>query len=272
MNKLNRIPVFLILTMFLMLVSCEDVIKLDLTNSPSRTVIEATLNASKGECIVQVSKSLDFYQTDSFAKVEKATVQLVNGTGAVQILPELSPGLYSAGNISVSPGEVFHLNVIVSGSEQYSAQTKAPDAVVLDSLKVIPGNVDPRPGSTPRYLLDLKWKDPAGVTDFYRFKVTTNGKPHTGSMNISNDKLFNGTEVDMPLNRYRFELGDTVRFEFQAIDSISYSYYSQINDMARPSFVAATPYNPIGNFDNGALGYFGIYYSDIRDLIISIRK
>lgn len=272
MNKLNSILFFLILALFLVLASCEDVIKLDLKNSPSRTVIEATLNASKGKCLVQVSKSLDFYQTDSFARVEKATVQLINGSGAVKTLPELSPGVYSAGNLSVSPGEVFHLNVMVSASEQYSAQTKAPDAVVLDSLKVIPGIGDPRPGSTPRYLLDLKWKDPAAFANFYRFKVTTNGKPHTGNFTISNDKLFNGTEVDMPLNRYRFELGDTVHFEFQAIDSVSFSYYSQINDMARPSFVAATPYNPIGNFDNNALGYFGIYYSDIRDLIISIRR
>jgi len=111
-----------------------------------------------------------------------------------------------------------------------------------------------------------------GIADFYRFKVTTNGKPHSGSSNIANDKQFDGTGVDMTLYRYDFELGDTVRLEFQSIDSLSYSYYSQINDMARPSFVSATPYNPIGNFDNGAVGYFGIYWFDVRDLIISTRR
>ena len=115
MNKMKtqRLPVFLILALIYFLTACEDVIKLDLTNSPSRTVIEATINASKGECTVQVSKSVDFYQTDSFARVEKATVQLVSGTGAVQNLPELSPGTYWAGNLFVSPEEVFHLNVMM---------------------------------------------------------------------------------------------------------------------------------------------------------------
>jgi len=272
MKKLNRIPVFLLLTLIFFLASCEDVIRLNLKNSAARTVIEATLNASRGECTVIVTKSLDFYQTDSFAKVERATVELVNGKGTVQLLPEVSPGIYMVGNLMVNAGEIFGLNVIVSPAEQYNAQTKASENVHLDSLKVIPGQVDPRPGSKPRFLLDLKWKDPAREANYYRFKVTTNGKPHTGSMTITNDKLFNGTEVDMPLNRYRFELGDTVRLEFQAIDSVSYSYFSQVNDMERPSFVAATPYNPLGNFDNGALGYFGIYYSDIRDLIISNKK
>ncbi|MCX6223430.1 MAG: DUF4249 domain-containing protein [Bacteroidia bacterium] len=270
MTKLNSLPVFLILSLAIILASCEDVIKLDLKNSPSRTVIEATLNVSKGECMVQVTKSLDFYQIDSFVKVERATVELVNGSGAVQTLPEVSPGTYFAGNLFVSPGEIFRLNINGSDGQKYSAQTKAPEDVLLDSLKVVPGFDDPHPGSSPRYLLNLKWKDPVAVANFYRFKVTTNGKPHSGSFSITNDKFFNGTEVDMPLNRYHFEIGDTVRLEFQSIDSLSYSYYSQINDMARPSFVAATPYNPVGNFDNGALGYFGIYYSDVRDLIISI--
>jgi hypothetical protein len=272
MMKINKLSVLLIFSLLFVLVSCEDVIQLNLKNSAPRTVIEATLNATRGECEVQLTKSLNFYQTDNFVNIEGAAVELVNGSGVVQSLSAVSPGIYSAGNLTVSPGEVFQLNVIISPEEHYTAQTKVPEAVFLDSLKVVPGFGDPRQGAKQIYLMDPKWKDPARIANFYRFKVTTNGKPHTGSFTITTDKPFDGTEVDMPLYRYRLELGDTVRLEFQSIDSLSYSYYNQINDMARPSFVAATPYNPIGNFDNGALGYFGIYYSDIRDLIISIRR
>lgn len=270
--KINKLPVLLILSLLLVLASCEDVIQLNLKNSIPRTVIEATLNATRGECEVQLTKTLGFYQTNHFVNLEGAMVELVNGSGTVQSLSEVSPGIYSAGNLIVSPGEMFRLNVIISLEEHYTAQTKAPEVVFLDSLKVVPGFGDPRPGAKPIYLVDPKWKDPARIANFYRFKVITNGKPHSGSFTITTDKTFDGSEVDMPLYRYRLELGDTVRFEFQSIDSVSYSYYNQINDMAVPSFVAATPYNPIGNFDNGALGYFGIYCSDIRDLIISIRK
>jgi hypothetical protein len=272
MIKTSRLPVFLIVTLLFAFASCEDVIKLDLKDSTARIIIEATINASRGECIVQVTKSLNFYQADTFVKIERATVELINGSGAMQTLTEIKPGYYFVDNLSVNPGEVFHLMVNTPAGEQFSAQTNTPDDVVLDSVKIIPGFSDPHSGSKHRYLLDLKWTDPAEIADFYRFKITTNGEPHNGSFTITNDKQFNGLEAEMPLYGYRFSIGDTVRLEFQAIDSLSYSYYKQINDMARPSFVAATPYNPVGNFDNGALGYFGIYWSDIRDMIISLGR
>jgi hypothetical protein len=268
MKKSNSLPVFLILSLLFILTSCEEVIRLELKNAEPRVVIDATLNAGKGECMVQVSKSLGFYQNDSIIRLEGVTVELVKGSGTALSLAETSPGVYSVTGLTVNPGEVYRVNVILSPEERYSAQTKTPEAIFLDSLKVVRGFGDPRPTSPPIYLIKPKWKDPAGVANFYRFKVTTNGRPQSGSLTITNDEPFDGTVVDMPLYRYGFAIGDTVRLEFQSIDSLSYSYFTQINDMARPSFVSATPYNPVGNFDNGALGYFGIYWSEVRDLII----
>jgi hypothetical protein len=272
MKKLNIIPVFLILIAGFFLAGCEEVIHLELKNSKPRMVIDATLNATSGECKVLMTKTLDFYQTDSFVKVEGAKVELVNSDGSALELSEVAPGAYRADNLAVMAGEVYKLNIVVSPDETYSAEAKVPAQIFLDSLKVVRGFGDPRPTAPPIYLLNPKWKDPYGMPNFYRFKVTKNGKEGSGSFAITNDEPFDGTEVDMPLYRFSFELGDTVRLEFQSIDSISYSYFNQINDMARPSFVSATPYNPIGNFDNSALGYFGIFYTEVRDLIIVPRK
>lgn len=154
----------------------------------------------------------------------------------------------------------------------FSAKTEIPVRVSLDSLKVVRGFEGPGPTSPPVFLLNPKWKDPAGVVNYYRFKVTKNGTVINGSFSIYNDQPFDGNEVDMPLDQFDFQIGDTVSLEFQCIDSISHSYYDQINDMAMPGFVSATPYNPIGNFDNGALGYFGIYYSEVWDTIIAAGR
>lgn len=272
MMKTFRIPAFLTLALLIILASCEDVIILDLKNSEHRLVIDAALNATRGECVVQVTQSLDFYQADTFSRIGGALVELVNGSGVARSLAEVRPGVYSAGNLKIIAGEDLLLNVTLSPDEKYSARTQAPEPVTLDSLKVVRGFGDPRPTSPPVYLINPKWKDPAGTANYYRFKVTRNGKARRGSFHITNDDQFDGTEVDMPLYWYDFELGDTVRLEFQSIDSTSYAYFNQINDMARPSFVSATPYNPIGNFNNGALGYFGIYWSEMRNLIITSGK
>jgi hypothetical protein len=270
--KINNISLFLTLGLLVLLASCEEVIQLDLKNVASKMVIDGTINSTTGECRVVVTKSLDFYQTDSFAKIPGATVDLVNGDGEVQNLPEIANGVYFVTGLSISPGEVFTLNVKMSADEQYTARAIVPEPVLLDSLKIARGFGDPRPTSPPVYVINPKWQDPAGRANYYRFKVIKNGKSRSGSFNITSDEQFDGTVVDMPLYQYYFEIGDTVQLEFQTIDSVSYSYFSQVNDMARPSFVSATPYNPIGNFDNGALGYFGIFHSEIRNTIITTGK
>ncbi|MCX6225317.1 MAG: DUF4249 domain-containing protein [Bacteroidia bacterium] len=271
MKRLNRLPALIILSLLLILTSCEEVIKLDLKNSAPRMVIDATLDASAGKCLVRLSRSLDFYQTDTAVSLMGATVDLISGSGGITELAEISPGVYSASNIAVASEEVFRIEVMVTADERYTAWSKTPESVKLDSLKVVTGISDPGPTSPPIFLVKPKWKDPAGVANYYRFKVTTKGKPQTG-FTITNDEPFDGTEVDMQLSDFEFAFGDTVRFEFVSIDSVSYSYFSQVNDMALPGFVSATPYNPIGNFDNGALGYFGIYYSEVWDTIIAAGR
>jgi hypothetical protein len=266
--RLKIFPLYLVLPFLVVLTACEDVIHLDLKNAEPRMVIDASLNATKGECTVQVTKSLDFYQTDSFQRIERAKVELISGTGGATVLTEITPGVYFAGNIKVAADEGLKLIVEISTDEKYEASARVPVAVSLDSVKIVRGFGDPRPTSPPIYLVNPVWNDPAGIANYYRFKVTKNGRLRNGSFSITNDEPFDGTRVDMPLYRYDFSIGDTVQLEFQSIDSVSYSYYNQINDMARPSFVSATPYNPVGNFDKSALGYFGVYWSDIRDMMV----
>ncbi len=272
MMKFIKIPIFFSFALVVLLTSCEEVIVLDLKDSASRTIIEATLNASTRECVVKATRSTGFYSVLQYENIEGATIELINGAGTSTRLTETGAGIYSAGNVEVSPGEIFQVKLTIAPDEQYLATSKAPSPVYLDSLKIVRGFGDPRPTSPPIYLIKPIWQDPAGIPNYYRFKVTTNGKPQSGSFTITGDEQFDGTVVDLPLYRYSFSLGDTVQLEFMNIDSVSYAYFNQINDMARPSFVSATPYNPIGNFDNGALGYFGIFFAEKKDLIVSVGR
>ncbi len=269
--KFNYISILMFIGVVAALASCEEVIQLELKNTQPVTVIEATLNATTGECKVEATHSAGFYDTN-FTRIKGATVKLTTGSGMERILTEVGPGVYLARSLKPVPDEIFSLTLTDSAGNIFTATSSVPHPVFLDSLKVVRGFGDPRPDAEPIFLINPKWQDPPGVSNYYRFKVTKNGKLRQGSFNITSDEAFDGTEVDIPLYRYSFDLGDTVRLEFQTIDSVSHAYFSQVNDMARPSFVSATPYNPIGNFDNGALGYFGIYCSEIRDTIVSIRR
>ncbi len=261
-------PIYLIFALVISLASCEEVIHLELKNSPTRVVIDATLNASLGECRVLVTNTLDFYQQDSIAKIVGAKVELISNPGMNKTLTEINPGFHFANGLTVDPGDVLSVRVTLPSGDVFLAKAEVPVRVTLDSLLVIKGFEGPVANAPSVFLINPKWRDPAGIANYYRFKVSKNGKVLPGSLPVNDDKPFDGTEVHMPLDQYDFLIGDTVRMEFQCIDSTSYSYFSQINDMAMPGFVSATPYNPVGNFDNGALGYFGIYYSEVWDTII----
>jgi hypothetical protein len=272
MRKLNCLIIGICSAILGVLPSCEEVIQLDLKKSEPRTVIEASINATLRTCNVQVTKSLGFYQTDSVLNIEGAMVQLISSSSAAICLSPVGPGMYSAGNLTIIPGEVLRISVTISADEQYSAETKVPRPVFLDSLKVVPGIADPRLFGKVVYNISPKWKDPGGAANYYRFKITHNGIPHVGMSTITDDVTFDGMDIDYPLYWFAFDLKDTVRLEFQSMDSLSYRYYEQVNVMSLPSFVSATPYNPIGNFDNGALGFFGIYFVDIWDEILSVER
>jgi len=272
MKRLVKNPFCQIFALLIVLTSCEEVIHLELTDSPTRVVIDATLNASLGGCQVILSNTLGFYESDSITKISGAKVELISNSNLIIPLPEVKPGFYFANGLTVDAGEVLSLRVTLPSGDVFMAKTEVPVRVPLDRLLVIRGYGSPVPNSPPVFLINPQWKDPAGTTDYYRLKVSKNGKVIPGSFSINNDKPFNGSEVNMPLDKYVFQLGDTVRLEFQCIDSVSYAYFDQINDMAQPGFVSATPYNPIGNFDKGALGYFGIFYSEIWNTIMDGEK
>ena len=271
MFKIKNISLILIMGAGLFLASCEDVIQLDLKEATTRIVIDASLNASGGECQVALSRTLGFYAANSTDPVTGADVELIQASGSKIPLTEVKSGFYKVTGIHMDPGERLQMAVTISADEKYLAETVVPYPVFLDSLNLSRGIGDPRPGGTPVFLLRPEWKDPTGVDNYYRFKVVKNGELQSG-FNITSDRKVDGTVLEQPLFRYFLEPGDTVHLEFQSIDSVSYSYFNQINDMARPSFVAATPYNPIGNFDNGALGYFGAYFSEVRDLIVTLGR
>ena len=53
-----------------------------------------------------------------------------------------------------------------------------------------------------------------------------------------------------------------------SIDEATYKYYSDLASIQSSVFDATTPFNPKSNFDNDALGYFGIWYSDVKAIVV----
>ena len=243
----------------LVLSSCEDVIQLDLETTESQVVIEATLNASSQTATVLISRTNDFYENKEPDQVSGAIITLTSGKGITYKFSEASPGIYVAENVMVSSEEVFHIAVEVENT-LYEATTTVPSAANLKEITQSDFPTGPF-GDEGAILLSAIWDDPAGTENFYRIRTYVNNDFQANSYTLLTDNIRGDGEVITTSIQKRFDKNTTVTVELLSTDKAYYDYFFQVASLASEGANSSTPYNPIGNFSNDALGYFGIFYS-----------
>ena len=58
-----------------------------------------------------------------------------------------------------------------------------------------------------------------------------------------------------------FNAGNLYKIELLSMDKESFEYIQELSTIQSQGGGSSVPFNPQGNFNNDALGYFGIYYS-----------
>lgn len=266
---MNRSKYFFFFVLNLILFSsCEDVIELDLETTEPRLVIEATLDAGNQIATVLISQTNDFYDEDPINTVSDATVSLQSESGNIYQLQEDTAGKYTANNIGISTGELFTISVEVAG-EVYEASTRVPQPVVLEEIERLESFNNPLGDigdGTVR--LAANWNDPENIQNYYRIRAYIDDEFQSGIYTVLSDEFTgDGGPQSIPI-RYQFEENTTVSLELLSTDAQYFDYFFQLSTATGAGFGSTTPYNPQGNFSNGALGYFGIYYSSILSVAL----
>lgn len=253
----------LILTGFL--VACEDVIYVELNDTPPQLVIEGTISNLNGPYQVRLSKSTDFYNPNIYPPVTDAIVELSDDVGNSEILKGDSSGIYKSEIIRGEIGRHYTLKVNSEG-EDYSAVSYMKQVVNIDSLKVeyVPGAGFIDPG----YYIHCFFKDPPDTTNFYRIRAYVNGVMDE-AIYLSEDRFVDGNTIDYYLFFTTLQMGDTAYVELVSFEFDVYDYYSTLSDVVtfQGGGNPANPANPNSNLSNGALGYFGALAID-RDTLI----
>jgi hypothetical protein len=253
--------IYFLLSSLLLFSSCEDVINLDLDTVESQIVIEASLNAGSRTITVRISKTNDFYDNTEPEQISGAVIILQSETGETYTLSEDAPGHYTAGEIKINLDESFNLTVEVEGNI-YEAAAKVPSPTNLK--EVTPSDFPDGPfNDGGAILLSAVWDDPAGSKNFYRIRTYVNGTFQADGYTVLNDETRgDGEEITAPIQR-GFDENTTVMVELLSTDEAYYNYFFQVASLSGEGANATTPYNPAGNFSNGVLGYFGIYFTSV---------
>jgi len=288
--------ILLLITVGLLLISCEKGVTFDLDESSPKIVVEATIETGQPPLVI-LSKSENYFAEitpDILAAsfVRNAEVYVSNGT-VTHKLKEYSasprPGytiyFYSIDSSNLATAFVgqtntqYSLRIVAEGME-YKASTKIPIITRrIDSLfwKPAPGSNDPNKAA-----LMIKATDQPGFGDYIRYFTKRNSEPFYPAYNsVYDDQIIDGITYEIEVERgvdrtvmlpdgfTLFDKGDTVTLKLCQIDKATYDFWRTMEfsytSIGNPF---ASPTKVLSNISNGALGYFGGYAPQFRTIII----
>lgn len=262
--------VLLVSITILACLSCEEVIELDLNTADKKVVIEGFVTDKEGPYTIEISKTVDFYDSNTFPPQENALVKISDDLGNEDILSETSPGIYETSTLQGELGVTYTLEVQLNGVS-YTATSKIPEnLVVLDTLttEFFEKSIFNEEG----YYATAYFSDPPNIDNYYRLQVFVNKEVYIFTFeNEDGDREEDSKDINFWLTNDKFTDGNLQDFEFphtlkatdtldvmlQQLDRTTYDYYNTLVDVIYGGGIA--PSNPISNIDNDAFGYFGAF-------------
>lgn len=246
--------------LLLLFAACTEKIDLELDDTYSRLVVEATITDRDDHHEIILTSTASYFHNESAPRIANAEVRISDGTNGWQLTAH-QPGHYMfAEKIATQAGTEYQLEIDFEG-KTYRASSYMKPVPVLDSL-----SVRPHPWIPNHHDLIAHFQEPAESQDFYMWKVYHNGVNLTStapSFRIGADDFINGQYIGLPFYIIQPEdellvPGDTIRVEMY---NIGYDYFMFLNAMQRNQGATGGPFagppaNIPGNIDNGALGFF----------------
>ncbi|MCW3787311.1 DUF4249 domain-containing protein [Plebeiibacterium sediminum] len=251
--------------LFILLYSCTETIDIDFNDFDNQYVIEGNVSTDEAP-LISITSTINFDEPNEFPGVPGARVTLTDDLGNIDVLDEISTGLFSKDGFIGQEGRTYSLSVELN-NELFSSVCKIPNQVMLDSISIekeeasIWSDVD----ADSIYNVFVYFQDPIEVDNYYFFVEYVNGE-QVRSFPMS-DEYSDGEYLDWELHTHDRELnvGDVVTVEMRCISEDVFEY---LRDLDQDNGMSATPTNPITNIQNATLGYFSAHTSQRLELII----
>lgn len=254
---------YLIITGFAALFACKKVITLDLSTAPTTIAIEGNITNDPGPYSVTISKTVGFYQNNTFPTVSGAVVKITDSTdGVTDSLIETESGVYVSSKIIGEIGHTYLLSIVAEGKE-YKSSSTMPKQINLDSITFL---------TTSGFGKDVtnavvNFQDPAGESNYYNFVEYFRNSPPK-QIHVFNDRLSDGRYITRQIfNDSTVNHLDTVFIEMQCIDKKVFSYLQELSGQDATNGQPTSPADPVSNISGGALGYFSAHTSQRKQAI-----
>jgi hypothetical protein len=281
------------------MMSCEDVIQLDVPKTEPYLVVDGSITNVAGEQVIKLSKSQDLLSLDAVKGVTNATVKVTDDLGKIYEFKDLKNiGKYvwtpaKPTDVMGAIGRTYTLEVTAEG-EKYTATSKLNRVPKIDSIvyKLDDANIRQQGTGKPDkgydavfYATDLK-----GVGDCYRVKIYKNDTLRNTADNIiiaydaigNKSPIGDGLTFVRPLRRLAstelYRENDKLRVELLSITEAHFDFWTQLRQelnnaglFARPAARIPSNINNVNsNSTKQASGWFGT--SAVSSMEVKIDK
>lgn len=272
--KISLILLSIITTIFT-LVSCEDVVAVDLETANPKLVIDASLKWQKGtpgnEQTIKLTTTTGFYE-NTIPYVTGATVFVTNGNSDVFNFMEIpNSGEYFCSDFLPEINQLYTLTVIVNG-QTYTATETLKAVPTIDSVE------QNNEGGFTGEDIEVKffYQDDPNANNFYliQFNTSITTLPE---YDVVSDEFFQGNQMFGLYTNEDLSVGNNVNFTLHAISENYYNYMNILLGVAgntSGSPFQTPPATVRGNiinttdFDNYALGFFRLSEIDTTSYVV----
>lgn len=258
----------------LCLISCTDVIDVEVPNASERLVIEASIDWQKGTSgnnqTIKLSTSTPYFDTTIVNSVIDASVKITNTNTSVEnIFTNQNDGRYTTSNFVPIINNTYTLEVLYNNEVYSATETMIAVPPINRTEQSIEGGYDDE-------LLDITffWEDPEVEENYYFTKFIEEGEM-LPSLDYWSDEFTNGNEMedifennkeDDDGNPIEFMPGDVVDFSLYGVSELYYNYIQLLIDQydnggdpfaATPAEIKGNCIN-VANPDNYAFGFFRV--------------
>lgn len=261
--QIKNIKYLLIVGIFT-LVACKKVITLDLSTAPSTIVIEGNVTNDTDYFQVNITKSVGFYQNNSFPAVSGAVVKITDSsTGITVSLIEGRAGVYTTASKLIGIIDHTYLLDVIAGGKEYTSSSTMPKQVFLDSISFLTTSAFGKFNTNAV----VNFKDPPGVSNYYNFIELFRNIPPK-QIHVFDDRISDGRYISRQVfDDSTVNHKDTVDIEMQCIDKKVFKYLAELSGQDATNGQPTSPADPTSNITNGALGYFSAHTTQRKRVV-----
>lgn len=277
-----KIYTFLALLLLTFLVSCTEIIDIDLGEQQTIYLcVDGKITTEKKAHKVELKWSADYFESNILPPVNKATVTISDGEQIFELTEKDTTGFYyTADTVCGEVGKTYTLTV-VTDSSIYTADCYLKEVPEIDTVRVkiiLPGNYNYMYNQDTLITLSLSATEPQTKGDVYMWDYYINGELQSDTITqkaLETDDFVNNQYIedidiywldkyeipDWDIYKNKIELFQNITTIELSMASIPRGYYEFFFGIINETLIQGSPFagppaNVSTNLSEGAIGYF----------------